>query len=135
MKPVLATALILGFSTIAVFGIFAMNHGGGDHGGCIAAASQGRDCPVEGESFSFLNFHIDTYRNFATATFGEGVTALYAVLAFLMAGFYIGVLQSYPNSLKLAGVSRRSREEFSDAPFLIRLNRWLALHENSPVIF
>lgn len=135
MNSVLAAALILGFSTIAVFGIFSMNHGVGDHNGCIAAASQGKDCPIEAESFSFFNFHIDSFRNLATATFGEGTVALNALLALLIIGFYIGALRGSAIPLNLAVVSRRSLEELSHSPLSIRLNRWLALHENSPAIF
>ncbi len=135
MKSALATILIVGFAGIAVFGIFAMNHGGSDHGGCIAAASSGINCPNEGEGLSFLNFHIDTFRNFTTATFGGGMAALFAVFVLIAAGFCIGAIRGNGTSPKLALAFYRSPEEFFHSPFTIRLNHWLALHENSPAIF
>jgi hypothetical protein len=134
MKSALAALLIVGFAGIAIFGIFAMSHSESDHSGCIAAATSGTNCPNEGEGLSFLNFHIETFRNFTTATFGEGGMALTIVFVLIAAGFCIGAIRGNGISQKLALALYRSPEELFRSPFTIRLNHWLALHENSPAI-
>lgn len=135
MKLALTSFLIIGFIGIAVFGVFAMNHGSGhSHNGCIAATVQGTDCPKEENSLSFLNFHLDAFRSFSTATFGEYLASallLLIALVLTVAVGIIGIIHSAPPVLA-TNYRRRQFLESHSFPFQRELTHWLALHENSP---
>lgn len=135
MKIALTIFLITGFIGIAVFGVFAMNHGFDyGHGGCIAATAQGIDCPKEENSASFLNFHLNTFRSFSTATFSENLTSVLFLLIALVLISALGVIASIslvPPAFA-ANYRRRQFLESYSFPFQRELTHWLALHENSP---
>ena len=120
MRKFATILIVIGFSAITVFGIFAMNHGHNE-AGCIAASAQGATCPNTENTLSFIAFHLGAFKNFSTATFI--VTALLS----------IAILLSTAGSLVVAP-SYSGRQLFSlSVPLLKqRLTRWLALHENSP---
>ena len=134
MKLVLTTLLIFGLLGIAVFGVFAMNHGSGyGHNGCIAATLQGVDCPKGENTLSFLTFHLGVFQSFSTAVFGQTILSflLLGVPLLLLARIVISTLYIAPGS---PGPHSRLRYflRLSPSSFQKRILRWLALHENSP---
>lgn len=135
MKTALTIFLITGFLGIAVFGVFAMNHGAGhSHSGCIAATAQGTDCPKEENAFQFLAFHLDAFRSFSTATFGDNLAGALLLLIALILTITVGVITSIyltPPALATNYHRRQFLESYS-FPFQRELTHWLALHENSP---
>jgi hypothetical protein len=122
------------FLAIAVFGVFAMNHGSGhDHEeGCIAATAQGTYCPKEGSVLSFLNFHLDAFRSFSVATFGGNLVNIMSLLTALVLVFF-GIITSINPA---SGISYRRRQFLESYSFSFQreITHWLALHENSPAI-
>ncbi|MBI4119271.1 MAG: hypothetical protein HY456_00300 [Parcubacteria group bacterium] len=129
MKAALIIFLITGFIAIAVFGVFAMGHGNEhSHNGCIAATAQGTDCPKEEGAFSFIAFHLEAFRSFSTATFGNNLASVLLLLI-------VSVLNVAVALPAFATDHRRGQflESYSP-PFQRELTRWLALHENSPAV-
>jgi hypothetical protein len=138
MKSLFAIILLASFTGIAVFGVFGMNHGEAhdmDSNNCIAATARGLDCPKEADPIDFASFHIDAYRGFSLATFGEsilsGLLLAFAPLLFIGLALFSHHLFKPP---QLAFYRYRFSDSFSP-PQKQQLIRWLALHENSPAIF
>ena len=134
MKLVLTTLLILGLLGIAVFGVFAMNHGSGyGHNGCIAATLQGADCPKGENALSFLTFHLGAFQSFSTAIFGQTILSLFLLVAslLLLARIVLSTLYITPEPSDLHSRFRHFLE-LPASSFQKRIIRWLALHENSP---
>src|SRR3989338_4287108 len=137
MRFLLTILLISSFAGIAVFGVFGMNHGQAhdmELNNCIAATAKGMDCPKEADPINFATFHLDAYRGFSLATFGESVMSAlllaFASLLFIGLAFLSISLFRQP---QLAFYRYRFRNAFSP-PQKQELIRWLALHENSPPI-
>ena len=135
MKFLLTILLISSFAGIAVFGVFGMNHGQAhdmEPNNCIAATAKGMDCPKEAGPIDFAAFHIDAFRGFSLATFGESVMSAlllaFASLLFIGLAFFSSHLFKLPQP---AFYRHRFRDAFSP-PQKQELIRWLALHENSP---
>ena len=135
MKFLLTILLISSFAGIAVFGVFGMNHGQAhdmEPNNCISATAKGMDCPKEADPINFATFHLDAYRGFSLATFGESVMSAlllaFASLLFISLAFFSISLFRQP---QLAFYRYRFRDAFSP-PQKQQLIRWLALHENSP---
>lgn len=132
MKTALTIFLVIGFSGVAVFGMFAMNHGAEYSHSCFAATVQGTDCPKEADPLDFAAFHIDAYKELSLSTFGESamstLLAAFALLLFISFAFSSPRLFNPP---QLALYRRRFRDPFSP-PQEQGLTGWLALHENSP---
>ncbi|MDO8536699.1 MAG: hypothetical protein Q7R94_00425 [bacterium] len=136
MKAVFTVVLMGSFLAIAVFGVFAMNHGGNHDRGCIAAAAQGdADCPNQANPFAFLAFHFNTLKSFSTATIGPSLASVLLVAFALV--FLSAVIPAFwkitPALLSLQIHSKRRQESF-EFPFQRELIHWLALHENSPSV-
>lgn len=134
MKIALTTCLIAGFVGIAVFGIFVMNHNSGHSlNGCIAATANRTDCPKEGNPFSFLVFHLNVFRSFSTAAFGENLVRMLLLLIGAALTIAVGAIASISAATAFAADYHRRRflESYS-FPFQRELAHWLALHENSP---
>src|SRR3989338_1693242 len=94
MKSALTTILLIGFMEIATFGLIAMNHGNAyDHNGCIIAAAQGADCPNGTDPLSFVAFHLDAFKNFSTAVFGNNILSIFLAIVALISlvGFGISI--------------------------------------------
>lgn len=101
-----AKFLLVGFVGIAVLSPFGMHVSaiGSDMAGhdsnignCIAAVTQGVDCPIEVGSMGFAAFHLDAFRVFSTATISENL--FYAIsLAFLL---LVAVSSSFVGSASL----------------------------------
>lgn len=135
MKSAFTTLLIFSFLGIAVFGIFAMNHGSGhSHSGCIAATAQGTDCPKEENTIPFLTFHLDAFRSFSTATFGDNLASAFLLLIALVLIAALGVIAGISPARPALAMNYRRRQflESHSFPFQRELTHWLALHENSP---
>ena len=139
MKSTLAALLLLSFTIIAVFGVFAMNHGAGNghgDGGCIASMVKGVDCPKDAGSLQFLTFHLDAFRSFSTASFGSDFASAFLLLVvFLLtmgAGIIAGVKQA-PMAPTPSHIRRQFLESHSFSSQL-KLTHWLSLHENSPSV-
>lgn len=122
MKSGLTITLICVFASIAVFGIFAMNHGNG-HNGCLAAAARGMECPSAADLNSFLTFHLNAFKNFSGAIL-------------LLAGFLLTlgfITFSKINHLFLLRRQTSFRfPEFPSSSLFKKFIHWLSLHENSP---
>ncbi len=135
MKSVITAFVIFSFVGIAVFGVFAMSHGMEQgHTGCIAATAQGTDCPKAGSILSFIAFHLETFRSFSTATFGQNILSLFPLIVSLIlliatGRLYAGLGSSGP-LLRL----KQSPEPYM-SPFQQQSIRWLALHKHSPAVF
>lgn len=121
MRKLLALLTIVGFFGIAVFGVFAMNQGHNETG-CIAASAHGAACPNEENTFSFIAFHLNAFKNFSTATF----VGIFLVL--------IAALLSTTGRLEIAPRYSVSKRPLNLGVLLLkqRLTYWLSLHENSP---
>lgn len=133
--------LMMGFIGISVFGTFGMhtqadmNMRGHDMpaSNCIGTTAQGVACPEQANPIDFAAFHIDAFKRFSTATFGESViTGLSLAFASLV---FMGLAFFFPHRfdpLQLAFYRHhRSGDSFSP-PQEREYLRWLALHENSP---
>jgi hypothetical protein len=131
MKSLLSIVLIAGFMGIAVFGALDANHEMAHTGGCIAATAKRMDCPKE-NPIDLATFHLDAYKGFSLATFGESVAgALLLVFASLL---FIGLVSFLPYPFKppeFAFHKYRLKYAFSP-PQEQKLVSWLALRENSP---
>lgn len=132
--------LMVGFVGISVFGSFGMhtqadmNMQGHDmpSSNCIGATAQGVDCPKQADPIDFATFHIDAFRGFSLATFGENLMGMllliFATLIFIGLAFFSPRLFKIP---KLAFYRQHFRD-FISSPQQQQLIRWLALHEKSP---
>jgi len=134
MKFLFTATLLASFIGIAVFGAFGMNHASaqGHDGGCIAATAKGINCPEEANPIDSVAFHLDAYRGFSLATFGE--SAMSALLIAFASLLFIGGAFFSRHLFKLPQLAL-SRDRFSNSfppPQKTELTRWLALHENSP---
>ena len=91
MRLSLILLVIVSFVGIAVFGVFSMGgHGDHGHNGCIATAVQGvQNCPEENNTLSFLNFHLNTFKSFSSATFNNNhlISFLFFAALALLLGF------------------------------------------------
>lgn len=136
MKSVFTAVVIGSFLSIAIFGVFAMNHGGEHNHGCIAATAQGvADCPNQANPFAFLTFHFDAFKSFSTATVGSPLTsALLISLALIFISFLALFFRDTAQVFSRLQAHQRKRQESFGFPFRLQLNHWLALHENSPSI-
>ena len=89
MKLFAVALLAASFTAVAVFGILAMDHGDGAHGGCIGAEVAGMTCPRT-NPLDLVFFHLNVFRRFSTALPVPGeltvaiLFALGSVLAFLV---------------------------------------------------
>jgi len=120
----LTITLILSFISIAVFGVFGMNHGAGH--GCIAATLAGGACP-ETNTASFLAFHLGAFKSFGTATI---VLSALAFLILLFSAFgNVFVICAGQTAFKKRNPGIKSDTNFASQRQLVH---WLAFHENSP---
>ena len=138
MKSTFIIILLIAFMGIVVFGLITMNHRNSyDHKSCIVATAQGTDCPKGTDSLSFVSFHLDAFKNFSTAVFGNNILSIFLAIVALISlvGFGVSLrVNVQPPQLGLFSRRRRFLESFY-SPFQKELTSWLALHENSPVFF
>ena len=97
MKNLLATVLLIGFVSLAVFGFAEMastdEHANTNHRTCLASAVQGIDCPNEFGNFGSAFFHIAAFKFFSTITL-ETALWLFAILALVAASYLVRALAS-----------------------------------------
>lgn len=136
MKVALIIFLTFSLVGIAVFGFLGMSHSGGENhqNGCIAAISDGIDCPQTAGVLNTVDFHVGAFKNFSNAVFGESFLITLLLLALFLFVIELGSL--FGNFLvfpELNRILQRSHlyKSFSP-PFKIQFTHWLALHENSP---
>jgi len=138
MKPALTIILLTGFIGIVVFGLMTMNHRNSyDHKSCIVATAQGANCSEGTDSLSFVSFHLNAFKNFSTAVFGDNILSIFLAIVALISlvGFGVSLrVNVQPPQLGLFSRRRRFLKSFY-SPFQKELTRWLALHENSPAFF
>ncbi|MDO8430106.1 MAG: hypothetical protein Q7S73_01955 [bacterium] len=130
MKTLFAILLISAFASIAVFGIFAMNQGEHAHNGCIAETANGALCPDETNIFASIAFHLNTFKNFSSATSESFMLgALLAIFIFtsILRAFF-GFLENFSDK-QLFSFNYFNEPDFTQKEFI---RSWLSLHENSP---
>lgn len=130
MKRFLTAALILSFVVIAVFGFLGMGHG---HG-CIATLAQGGECSNSANPFAITLFHLDAFKEFSTAVFGDASVSLISALGILVFAMGARGLERGVGQITLPVLTarrERSRQSFR-AISQEKFSCWLALHENSP---
>ena len=134
MKYLFVTLMLGAIISITIFGVFNMNHDKMDNHGddCVAANFEGVDCPKNSNTLDYLNFHLNTFKKFSLAAFGENIASI------LLSAFVSLVLIAL-NALSLPFLKFpepslcRQRFRRNIAPYQKQtLTRWLALHENSP---
>lgn len=135
MKTAFTIFLIIGFIGIAVFGVFAMNHGSGyGHSGCIAVTAQRADCPRGESALSFIAFHLDAFHGFTTAIFGDNsANALILLIALTFAAVVGIILRIRPFSATVE--ANYYHKQFLESRHFSpqrKFIHWLALRENSP---
>lgn len=130
MKSILTTLLVCSFISIAMFGVFAMNHmEANGHMGCFAVAAQGTDCPKKEAVPAFLDFHLNILRSFSNAIFGETIGLMFILL---LAVFSVWVSQNLKFNSSLFAFSPVRQSSESSSLWQRRFIRWLQLHKNSP---
>lgn len=134
MKPWLAIAITLSFLGIAVFGVFTMDpEGNHSHNGCIAATARGIDCSKREDALPFLAFHLDAFRSFSAAVFGENLGGMLLMLFLLLLTSGAAILRGLQLNPPPSDFSKTHQFlKFPAFSLQRKLVRWLALHENSP---
>lgn len=129
--------LLIGVIVLAVFGIFGMHNGMQNHnGGCIAATAQGAECPKSSNPLDYFTFHLDAFKGFSTATFGENLLVSLFTLVLFAIGIGLGAAFGNLDLPQLSSIySRYERWKFFCSFPRCGLIHWLTLHENSPAIF
>lgn len=132
MKILGSSLIILAFISVSIFSILAVGHEIG-HGICFLTANTGLKPPCpEKDPLGFLNFHINIFKSFSTATFLNNLFAIISILsAFLIALIIAALAFSYKKiAVKLQKIADEPPEKLASQKTLF----WLALHENSPAI-
>jgi hypothetical protein len=130
--------ILIGFITLSSFGIYGMHaFMGNKEGGCIAALVQDTDCPLQVDSLGYLIFHLEAFKGFSMAVFGENIinALVFTFSLFLLFGL---VLLSSSNIKISRYIISKRRYRFRNS-FLShqkqKINKWLAMFENSPTVF
>ena len=136
MKSLFIILFISSFIGIAVFGFVGMHHGMQVHdGGCIAATSQGTDCPKQANPVDYAVFHLDAFKSFSLASFRESPLNVFllafAALFLIGFGFFPRFFLRPPHLI----LSQSTFRDTFFSPQKQEITHWLALHENSPSTF
>lgn len=125
--------VFIGLATFG-FGAFGMHTGMQSHdGGCVAATTQGVDCPNQSNPTDYFSFHLNAFKDFSTATPGGNVLMFVFALTLLVVWAILKIFVDNPTFPKLGlAHSRRFRWEFFKSSPKREFIRWLSLHENSP---
>ena len=134
MRFTITTLLVVSFVGVAVFGFFGMGHSEQSHeGGCIAASTQGADCPPNSDPIDSAAFHLNAFKTFSAATFEKSTLASLLTLLLLVMVAVLGLLSGNLSTPKLnLAYLRFQRPEYFNLPPKHKLTRWLRLNENSP---
>src|SRR3989344_1206975 len=138
MKTFLATILLVGFVSLAVFGFAEMamsnEHGNLTHRTCLASAVQNAACPKEIGDWGTAFFHIAAFKFFSTFTL-ETTTSLAILLALItVALLLIRFLERHLALIPIPinSYQQSTRTKFNPTSNIQLLLRWLALKELSP---
>ncbi|MDI6734389.1 MAG: hypothetical protein QMD50_02785 [Patescibacteria group bacterium] len=135
MKSLLTIIFIIGFIGITVFGFAWMHHGMQNHDGeCIAAIALNVDCPKQASLINYLVFHLNAFKSFSLAAFGENLLnpLLFVLASLLFVGFFSSSL-IFISPLG-SDSSRYKFKNYFSPPQKQKLAHWLALYENSPTV-
>ncbi len=132
MKILLISLLMLFFLGISILSFVAMYHNN-SHGDelCVTKTANGLDCPAN--PFAFADFHLNLFRGFSSAYFGNFLNTYLALITFLLLGFIFNLLR--PNSLSAGRTRHYPFESFFESFIPLtesQTSRWFSLHENSP---
>ena len=133
MKVLLISLLILSFLGISALAFVTMYHSGsyGINKRCATEMATGLDCPAN--PFAFADFHLNLFRGFSSAYFGDFFNTYLALITFLLLGFIFNIF-----GYGFLSVSRMRHcyfERFFESftPLVeSKASHWLSLHENSP---
>lgn len=125
-RSIISFALIIGFSTIAIFGAFGMGQSIGGQNACIAATASGLDCLAPSNLASIASMYLGAFGTFSSAFF----LALALLMLFVTALLALEHLNIVSIGHALASWVRRS--DISRSLSLRPALSWIAIHENSP---
>lgn len=124
----ISITLLIGFSSMAVFGFLAMGtfsdiHG---HGTCIASLVNSASCVLEMNIINFSSFHIDAFLSFTSAIFNT----LSAILLLLLPIYFFSRINSLDDE---NGYYTSLNDIFGSSVLsLLTFRNWLSLRYNSP---
>ncbi len=123
MKRSFAGILLLVLTAITLMGFLAMEAEGGE--GCLAVIASGGACLADNSPWAIANFHLNFLKSFSIAVF---------VSILLLAAARNVKIYLFSYDMETSVVVARffaARDRF--VSFCKRhVNRWLAIHENSP---
>lgn len=134
MKILFISLLLLSFLGISVLSFVAMYHSN-SHGDelCVTKTANGLDCPAN--PFAFADFHLNLFRVFSSAYFGNFLSTYLALITFLLLGLIFNLFR--PNFLSADRTRHYPFERFFESftPLIkSKTCYWLSLHENSPTV-
>ncbi len=122
--------LIASFTVLTLLGIWSIHQGMQSHnGGCIAAVTQGTDCPQKDGFLDFLSFHVDAFKDLATVTLTNAFALTSLILLAIMATGRGGLAGATLPTFVPERVRASSYRSFSSKQ---KRADWLAFHQNSP---
>ena len=130
LKTVVSSLIIFAFISVAVFGILTVSHGI-SHGLCLLTANFGSKPPCpEKDPLGFVNFHINIFKSFSSATFANSLAIILSILlAWTISLFLARVVFAYEKLfVRLHELTEDPPEKSAKRKFI----SWLSLRENSP---
>ncbi len=123
--------ILIVFVGIALFSFSMMGHGENSNGNCAIAALQGFTCPGN-NALAFADFHLGALKVFSSASVGQILASVFALIAFMALALYFSSRALIPNKILNFYVI----QDFFPADFPIKrqLLYWLSIHENSPAL-
>jgi len=132
MKVLLISLLILSFLGISVLSFVTMYHTdpyGDSH--CVTKTAAGMECPAN--SFAFADFHLNFFREFSSAYFGNFLNTFLTSIVLLLLGLIFSRFEHKPLNVGSIKHYRFGRFLESFTPLVeSKTSYWLSLHENSP---
>ncbi len=129
-KKLLTFILLSSFFLVAVLGFVGMGHNNAHGGGCVAALSQGVNCPALVNPLAALQLHFNAFKSFSTAVLGN------TTLAILLALLWSLIV---PLLFKSGRIFADIPDDFSEEdiydflpPVSRKLLAWISFHEHSP---
>ena len=133
----LGILILIGFIGLSSFGVFGMHALMENRdGGCVAATFQNADCPIQVNSLGYLIFHLNAFKGFSLAIFGENIMSalLFTFSLLLLSGiFFFYPLINILSQFIISKYRYRFRNSFLSHQ-KHKINQWLALFENSPAL-
>ena len=131
MKISLTSLLILSFLGVSALSFATMYHQGSGNEDCVAEMAAGLNCPIN--PLAFADFHLNLFRGFSSAYFGDFFSAYLALITLLFFGLIFNLLGHNPRGVGRSNHYQLERFFESFTPLVkIKNFHWLSLHENSP---